>query len=153
MISDLVRVLVPAAMAFVIGILATPILTHYLYKYKAWKKQPGKIAFDGTQASEFYRLHEHNEVRAPRMGGIVVWGSVLLTILGIAVVAKFVPSAEILQLDFLSRSQTWLPLAALIIGSLAGLIDDLMVIRPNKGGMPLRLRLLIVIFLSSYAGW
>ncbi|MDO8552195.1 MAG: hypothetical protein Q7S01_01545 [bacterium] len=153
MISDLARVLIPAGASFAIGILLTPLLTHYLYKYKAWKKQPGKTAIDGTQASEFYRLHEKNEVRAPRMGGIVVWGSVVLTILGIAIVSKFVAGAEILNLDFLSRSQTWIPLAALIIGSLAGLIDDLMVIRPSKDGMPLRLRLLIVIFLSSYAGW
>src|SRR3989338_2782607 len=153
MISDLVRVLVPAATAFAIGIAATPILTHYLYKYKAWKKQPGKTALDGTQASEFYRLHEQSEVRAPRMGGIVVWGSVLLTIIGIAIVARFVPGAETLQLDFLSRNQTWIPLAALIIGALAGLIDDMMVIRPNKDGMVLRLRLLIVVVLSSYIGW
>ena len=153
MISDLVRVLVPAATAFAIGIAATPILTHYLYKYKAWKKQPGKTALDGTQASEFYRLHEQSEVRAPRMGGIVVWGSVLLTIIGIAIVARFVPGAETLKLDFLSRNQTWIPLAALIIGALAGLIDDMMVIRPNKDGMVLRLRLLIVVVLSSYIGW
>ncbi|MDP3965528.1 MAG: hypothetical protein Q8Q13_01890 [bacterium] len=153
MISDLVRVLVPAATAFTIGILSTPILTHYLYKYKAWKKHPGKTALDGTQASEFYRLHEESEVRAPRMGGIVVWGSVVLTIIGIAIVARFVPGAETLQLDFLSRNQTWIPLAALIIGALAGLIDDLMVIRPESGGMPLRLRLFIVVILSSYVGW
>ncbi|MDO8521934.1 MAG: hypothetical protein Q7S08_01455 [bacterium] len=153
MISDLVRVLVPATTAFVIGILATPILTHYLYKYRAWKKSPGKTALDGTQASEFYRLHEENEVRAPRMGGIVVWGSVVLTIIGIAIVARFVPSAEILKLDFLSRNQTWIPLAALIVGALAGLMDDMMVIRPESRGMPLRLRLFIVVVLSAYIGW
>ena len=153
MISDLVRVLVPAATAFIIGFLATPILTHYLYKYKAWKKSPGKIALDGTQAQEFYRLHKQSEVGAPRMGGVVVWGSVVLTIIGIAVVARFVPSAEILQLDFLSRNQTWIPLAALIVGALAGLVDDLMVIRPNSAGIPLRFRLFIVVVLSSYIGW
>ncbi|KKU27199.1 MAG: Phospho-N-acetylmuramoyl-pentapeptide-transferase [Candidatus Magasanikbacteria bacterium GW2011_GWA2_46_17] len=153
MISDLTRVLIPAATAFIIGILVTPIITHYLYKYRAWKKHPGKIAFDGTQASEFYRLHRQNEVKAPRMGGIVIWSSVLLTILGIAIIAKFVPSVKILELDFLSRGQTWIPLAALIIGSAAGLIDDLMVIRPNKDGMALRLRLFFVVLLSSCAGW
>jgi len=153
MIPDIVRVLVPATTAFVIGILATPILTHYLYKYRAWKKQPGKTALDGTQASEFYRLHEQNEVRAPRMGGAVVWGSVVLTIIGIAIIARFVPGAEVLKLDFLSRNQTWIPLAALIIGALVGLMDDLMVVRSNGDGMALRLRLFIVVVLSSYIGW
>lgn len=153
MLSDIVRVLVPATASFLIGIAATPLLTHYLFKYKAWKKRPGKIALDGSSASEFNRLHEENETRAPRMGGIVAWGSVLITILGVAVVARFVPSAEILKLDFLSRNQTWIPLAALIIGALAGLIDDLLVIRPQGVGMPLRLRLFLVILLSSYIGW
>jgi len=153
MLSDIVRVLVPATASFAIGIIATPLLTHYLYRYKAWKKSPGKTALDGSSAVEFNRLHEKNEVRAPRMGGIVVWGSVLITIIGIAVVAKFVPSAEILKLDFLSRNQTWIPLAALIIGALAGLVDDILVIRQNGVGLPLRLRLLVVVLLSIYIGW
>ncbi len=153
MLSDLARVLIPAAASFTIGILATPLLTHYLYKYKAWKKRPGKTALDGSKALEFNRLHEENEVRAPRMGGIVVWGSVLITIIGIAIAARVIPSAEILRLDFLSRNQTWIPLAALIAGALAGLIDDLLVIRPEGEGLPLPLRLLIVVILSLGAGW
>lgn len=153
MLSDIARVLVPAAASFVIGIIATPFLTHYLFKYKAWKKQPGKTALDGSSAVEFNRLHAENETKAPRMGGVVVWGSVLITIVGIALVAKFVPSASILKLDFLSRNQTWIPLAALIIGSLAGLADDFLMIRSQSGGLPLRLRLFIVVLLSSCIGW
>ena len=90
MLPDLVRILLPAALAFVIGIAATPLLTHYLYTYKAWKKRAGKQALDGAEAHEFYRLHHENEVRAPRMGGIVVWGSVVFTILGIATFAQII---------------------------------------------------------------
>lgn len=152
-LSDLIRVLVPAAATFIIGMALTPILTHYLYKYKAWKKKPGKMAYDGSAAKEFNRLHTENEVRAPRMGGIVIWGSVLLAIIGISVLEWLFPDLERLQLDFLSRSQTWIPLAALIIGALAGLIDDWLVIQPHGEGMPLRLRLLIVFLLSSFIGW
>ncbi|QQG37578.1 MAG: hypothetical protein HYS26_03035 [Candidatus Kaiserbacteria bacterium] len=153
MLSEIVRVLVPATASFVIGMALTPLLTHYLYKYKAWKKAPGKTALDGSAAAEFNRLHEIHEVRAPRMGGAVVWGSVLITIIGIAIVAKFVPSAEILKLDFLSRNQTWIPLAALLVGAVAGLIDDLLVIRPGGQGLPLSFRLLVVFLLSSFIGW
>ena len=76
-LSDLIRALMPAIAAFVIGIAATPVLTHYLYLHKAWKKKPGKRALDGTTAEVFNGLHREHEVRAPRMGGIVVWGSVL----------------------------------------------------------------------------
>jgi len=151
MISDVVRVLIPAAAAFIIGILSTPLLTHYLYKFRAWKKTAGKTALDGSHASEFYKLHEENEVKAPRMGGIVVWGSVLVTIIGIATLAALFPNLEIL--NFLSRSQTWIPLAALIVGAIAGLVDDILIVRGNGEGMPLSLRLFIVVLLSSYIGW
>src|SRR3989338_3304906 len=150
---ELVRILIPTAIAFIIGMAITPILTHYLYKYKAWKKSPGKTALDGSQAQEFNRLHEENEKRAPRMGGIVVWLSVVITIVGIAIVARFVPSAEILKLGFLSRGQTWIPLAALLIGAFAGLIDDILVIRPGGNGLSLTVRLLTVVILSCFIGW
>src|SRR3989338_2612308 len=153
MFSDIVRILVPATASFIVGIAIAPIITHYLYKYKAWKKSPGKSALDGSSALEFNRLHEADETRAPRMGGIIVWASVLLTIVGIAIVAKFVPSAEILKLNFLSRSQTWIPLAALLIGAFAGLIDDLLVIRPGGNGLSLTVRLLTVVILSCFIGW
>src|SRR3989338_9057275 len=153
MFNDIVRVLVPATASFAVGITIAPIITHYLYKYKAWKKSPGKSALDGSSALEFNRLHEENETRAPRMGGIIVWASLLITIIGIAVVAKFVPSAEILNLNFLSRSQTWIPLAALLIGAFAGLVDDLVVFRSRGEGLPLRLRLLVVVVLSCFIGW
>ena len=153
MLLDIVRVLVPAAMAFIIGMLITPILTHYLYKYKAWKKRSGKVAYDGSAATEFNRLHISHEVRAPRMGGIVVWASVFLTIIGLTALTDMFATIRNLDLDFLSRSQTWIPLSALLIGALSGLLDDLMVIRPNAEGLPLRLRLLIVLLLSSFIGW
>src|SRR3989338_6538139 len=109
MLPPIVRILIPAALAFIVGIAGAPILTHYLYKYKAWKKRSGKVALDGHAAHEFNRLHIEHEVRAPRMGGIVVWGSTLLTILGIATLAQFFPQFE--ALNFLSRNQTWLPFA------------------------------------------
>src|SRR3989344_5513436 len=105
MLPDLVKVLAPATASFAIGMAITPILTHYLYKYRAWKKTAGKTALDGTKAAEFYKLHEINEVRAPRMGGIVVWGSVVITIIAIAIAARFIPGADALKLDFLSRNQ------------------------------------------------
>ena len=57
-LSDIVRVLVPAFASFVVGMSITPLLTHYLYKYKAWKKTPGKTAWDGAPAHGFNQLHD-----------------------------------------------------------------------------------------------
>src|SRR3989338_4763813 len=151
-LSDIVRVLAPAFASFVVGMALTPALTHYLYKYKAWKKTPGKTALDCAPAHGFNQLHNGHEVRAPRMGGIVIWGSVLITILGIALVARFVPDAAILKLDFLSRNHTWIPLATFLVGAFVGLIDDLYVIRPGGEGLLLSYRLFIVVLLSAFIG-
>src|SRR3989344_4796636 len=160
MLPPLVRILLPAATAFIVGMALTPLLSHYLYKFKAWKKRAGKLALDGEQAHEFNRLHNHHEVRAPRMGGIVVWGSALLTILGIATLAQFFPQFE--ALNFLSRNQTWLPFATLIAGALSGFIgwwffDKLDITAVNiPYGAPLEIGwliipLFIVVSLALYA--
>ncbi len=153
MLSDLVRVLVPATTSFVVGIAITPLVLHYLHVCKAWKKSPGKIALDGNAASEFNRIHVVNEVRAPRMGGLVIWASVLITIIGIAIVAHWVPGIRDLRFSFLSRSQTWIPLATLLVGAVVGFFDDVLVIRPGGTGIRLSVRLLIVCVLSLCIGW
>lgn len=153
MITDVVRILTPATMSFLIGMGMTPILTHYLYKYRAWKKRPGKVTLDGDTAHEFNRLHTKNEVRAPRMGGIIVWASVLLTIIGLYILAHMDPSEGAIELNFLSRNQTWIPLASLLVGAFVGLVDDLLVIQESGEGLKLRYRLLIVFLLSAFIGW
>jgi phospho-N-acetylmuramoyl-pentapeptide-transferase len=63
------------------------------------------------------------------------------------------PSAQQVELSFLSRNQTWIPLAALLVGAFAGLIDDLLVIRPHGSGLPLSVRLFVVVALSAFIGW
>jgi len=151
-LSDIVRVLVPAFTSFIVGMALTPVVTYYLYKFKTWKKNGGKTSLDGTPAEQFNVLHRMHEVRAPRMGGIVIWGSVLVTILGIALVARFIPDAAALKFDFLSRNQTWIPLATLIVGAIVGFIDDLYVIRPHGKGLPISYRLFIVLLLSLFIG-
>ena len=153
MISEVVRVLVPAGLSFVVGIACTPLLTHYLYKYKAWKKNGGKLAMDGSVAEVFNGLHTSREVRAPRFGGVVVWGSVAIVTTLLTSLAYFAPSPFTQQLDFLSRSQTWVPLAAFLIGACIGFIDDLYLIRPGGSGLRLRYRLIAVAILSLAIGW
>ncbi len=153
MISDVVRVLVPAGLSFVIGIAGTPLLTHYLYKYKAWKKNGGKHAMDGSVAEVFNGLHIAREIRAPRFGGVVVWGSVAIVTALLTSIAALSPSPFSEQLDFLSRSQTWVPFATFLIGAAIGFIDDIYIIRPGGSGLRLRYRLILVALLSLAIGW
>lgn len=154
MVLDLFKVFLPAVMAFTIGIGITPIVTHYLFRYRVWKKVSGKTALDGSQALEFGKLRDSIETKTPRMGGIVIWGSVALTTLALSMINAFVPSEFSERLDFLSRSQTWIPLTTLMLGAFVGFLNDVLDIREGGGeGIPVASRVLFVVLLSSFIGW
>jgi phospho-N-acetylmuramoyl-pentapeptide-transferase len=148
---DILRIFIPATLAFLIGIAITPFLTHFLYKYKMWKPKPGKIALDGSSAVEFNRLHEGRDIGTPRFGGVIVWASVLLTADLLSLLARIYPT-NFIDLAFISRNQTWLPLAALAVGALVGFIDDLFEVL-GKPGIKLRVRLSIVAIVALFCGW
>ncbi|HUY05402.1 MAG TPA: hypothetical protein VMV62_01655 [Candidatus Paceibacterota bacterium] len=156
--SNIIKVFIPATASFVVGILLAPLLAHYLFKYKVWKKSVGKTALDGTRAVEFERLrttvHAGTETRTPRMGGILIWASATLVTIGLWVLARIAPLPLFEKLDFLSRSQTWIPLFALLAGAFMGFINDLFDIRPSgERGVGLRTRLLFVTAVSLFIGW
>jgi len=92
------------------------------------------------------------------MGGIVIWASVILTIVTLWAFQHIFAGHLILgTLNFLSRSQTWLPLGALIIGALVGFVDDFLVARGSgkhfAGGLPLSQRLLVVGATAIFSAW
>ena len=154
MVTDVIGVFIPAVASFWIGICMTPVLTHYLYAWKVWKKKGGKRALDGTHAEEFEKLHGHKESHTPRMGGIVVWGSVLLTAALFSGGAILFPSAFSDQLDFVNRSQTWIPLMTLFVGALVGFVNDVLDVVESRDarGLPLSVRLAVVTLLSLFVG-
>ncbi len=154
LIIDVIKVFLPAIFAFTIGIIGTPLLTHYLYAHKIWKKSGGKKALDGSQAEEFNKLHSENETKTPRMGGIVIWGSVVATVFIFGIVASLTDNTFLDELNIISRNQTWLPLVALLIGASVGFINDLLdVTTETARGISLRTRLIIVGTVSLFAGW
>ncbi len=141
-----------------IGILFAPLLTHYLYKYRVWKKVVGKKALDGSAAVEFEKLrttvHTGTETSTPRMGGILIWITVAFITLGFWFLARIFPTPTLERLDFLSRSQTWIPLLTLLAGALMGFINDVLDILPSgERGVGLRVRLLFVTLVSAGIGW
>ncbi len=151
--DELIRVFVPAVAAFWIGIAGAPLLTHYLYAWKVWKKKGGKQALDGTAAVEFGKLHEtESVVRTPRMGGILIWGSVLITAGVFSLLAYLMPNAVTDNLAFISRSQTWIPLVTLLVGALVGFVSDLMDVMDRSAGIPISVRLSLVTLLSLFVG-
>ncbi len=150
---SVIKILIPAATSFIIGILITPFLTHYLYKHKVWKKEGGKKALYGTDAVEFNRLKADGETKTPRMGGIIIWGSVLLTAIFLFAVERLFPNVLFANLDFFSREQTWIPLGTLIIGAAIGFLNDFYDITHNGKGIRLSVRIIIISLLSGLIGW
>lgn len=150
---SIVKILIPAATAFTLGILITPLVTHYLYKHKVWKKAGGKKALYGSDATEFNRLKGDGETKTPRMGGIVIWGSVFLTVLCLYVLERLFPNSTFANLDFLSREQTWIPLCTLALGAAVGFLNDFYDITHGGKGMRLSVRLVIISLFAAAIGW
>lgn len=157
MITDIVKVFFPAICSFILGIIMTPILTNYLYKYQMWKKKAGKVALDGREAQIFNSLHKEKEVGTPRMGGVIIWLSASITAICIWILSHLIPIDTMTKLDFISRNQTWIPLTTLIIGSLVGLIDDILEVRYSKdgknGGLSIYKRLGAVAIMALFCAW
>lgn len=139
---DAMRIFVPATISFLIGIGITPFVSHFLYKHQMWKPKGGKVAMDGKPAETFNKLHGAKEVGTPRFGGTIVWGSVILTAGLLSLLSTAYPIAFD-SLAFISRNQTWVPLAALLAGSFVGFLDDLYEVQ-GREGLRLRIRLAFV---------
>ena len=154
MLFDATRVLLPFVLSFIIGIALTPIVTHYLYASKAWKKKGGKGngMGDTTGTPLFDNLHKEREVSTPRMGGIVVWGATVLTVFFLWILSVTM-GTYFLDLNIINRGQTWLPLVGLLVGAFVGLIDDILEVSQSTGGLRLRWRLLVVALLGTFSGW
>ncbi|MCI0542435.1 hypothetical protein L0Y69_01615 [bacterium] len=154
---DILKIFIPFATAFFLGIAMTPILTHYLYKYKMWKKKSVQKAFGGGEAPISQSLHRDEEKHVPRMGGVVIWSSTLLTVLLFSFLGALFPDSPFQKYSFFSREQTWLPLFALVVGSLIGLIDDFLEVRGSgghiAGGLSLKKRLAVVFLVGSVGAW
>jgi phospho-N-acetylmuramoyl-pentapeptide-transferase len=149
---NVIKVFSLAAIASAVAILWTPLLTNFLYKHKLWKKSARAKAISGEDAVVFNNLHKEKEVGTPRMGGLLIWITVVLVTFLFYILSLIFPGTWIEQFNFLSRGQTWLPLFTLIFASLVGLLDDvLQVFGKGKyigGGLSLKKRLIIVMVIG-----
>jgi len=122
MLLNLTKISIPTAFAFFLALFITPVATHFFYKYKLWKRY-GRNG--NTTVSDFHKIHnEEEELKTPRVGGIIIWVSALLTTLILYLASVLFPSAGTEKMNFLSRNQTLIPFFTLLVGSLIGLWDD-----------------------------
>ena len=160
MLLDVLKIFLPSIVSFIIGILLAPLVSHYLFKFKVWKKKSVGTTIDGQIATITAGLHNDEEKKLLRMGGIVIWASVGITAILFWSISHLVqlPIAE--KLDFISRNQTWLPLVGMLVGAIVGGIDDLLVSQVFGkigtyigGGLSFPLRLLAVASMGVFAGF
>lgn len=154
-IEEIIVVLVLFTLAFLLAFLLAPILARFLTRCRCWKKIVRTEAPDGSGTPLFASLHKEKEVNTPRMAGVLFWGTTLILAAVFWVLSYYSP-IWFEPFNFLSRSQTWIPLFTLVSASVLGLIDDLAVVKgwgasKMGGGIKFRHRLLVV-FLISLVG-
>lgn len=152
------KVIVPFAVAFIIGLILAVPIARFLHSKKMWKKHARtKGLGDNNGTPIFHQLHKHKETNTPRMGGIVIWLSTLVTIFLFWFIPHVYPTELTLKMNFLSRGQTWLPLFTLVCASLVGLADDFLVVRGRgkftTGGLSITERLIAVLIIGAAGGW
>lgn len=152
LILNIYKVLGLGGVAFFLGIAFTPILTHYLYKYKLWKKSGVRLTIDGKEATISNKLHNDEVKQTPRMGGILIWATTLIVALLFWLLSATGDNQLFLKFNFLSRGQTWVPLGIMIAGSLVGLIDDIFVVsgkgKYSGGGLTATRRILLITLIA-----
>lgn len=91
------------------------------------------------------------------MGGILVWWTVFVLAIVFYQIQPFLPVDSILaRLNFLSRSETLLPLGALMASAIVGFVDDYYNVKgigPKGGGLRMRHRLLIYTLIAVVGAW
>lgn len=158
---DPFKVLLPAVVSFVIGLIIAPLIGSILIRRKLWKKKNVTKTIDGKEATITAMLHNDEKAPVPRLGGSVVWLSVFATSLLFWCISKVYPTAFTEKLVFISRNQTWLPLVAMATGAAVGALDDLLVVEAfgsklNSyigGGLSFPIRLIAVSLMGLFAGW
>ena len=144
-IFNVIRVLTVATVSFFVALLIEPLWMRTLRKYFTGGKQ---IARDDTPI--FNALHQKKE-GTPTMGGFIIWFTVALVTVVFWVLHGTVDGFWS-KVNFLSRAQTYLPLAFLVVAGLIGMADDIIGIK-RRGGFGMSRRLLLFVGVASVGGW
>jgi len=139
--SEIIVILFLSGAAFLLALFLTPLWTTILYKYKL-----GKTIRNSGSTPIFSALHAAKS-GTPTMGGVLIWLTTVVFAFGFFYLSKIFSWSIFEQLNFLVRTETWLPLGCLVASALVGLFDDWLDVkgRGTAGGGGLRMthRLLI----------
>ncbi|MEK7218796.1 MAG: phospho-N-acetylmuramoyl-pentapeptide-transferase [Patescibacteria group bacterium] len=115
---SVVSILGYAAFAFIVGLALTPSFVTFL-KRNRMGKQLRVETMDGRDPAIFRMYHEKKQ-GTPTMGGILIWGAIVLTVL----FSRFLSFTGAVSNSLLQRGQVYLPLLILIALGVLGAADD-----------------------------
>lgn len=150
LVIDVARVFGIGTITFLVALVFTPLLLKKLKQYNF-----GKSIRNSGNTPLYSQMHA-KKTGTPVGGGIIVWSTVFILAILFSAVSLLFPSRYTDALDFLSRSQTVLPLAALVAAALVGLIDDYLNVRkvgPHGGGLRMKHRLGLYTVVAIIGAW
>jgi len=142
--TELTSIFILATLSFFIAIVWAPSLIKFLRAARM-----GKGIRPASETPIYNQLHA-KKAGTPTMGGILIWVTVLI----LAFVPHWLPGFD--DLDFLSRTETWLPLGALVMSALVGIVDDYLNVKgigAHGGGIRARHRLFIYTVIAAIGSW
>ncbi len=138
--STLQHIFTLGLLSFITAMALTPIYTTAAYKGQWWKKIRTHT-ISGEAAKVFHKLHAaKHERNIPTMAGVIFIASTAIITLG----------------GNLSRSETWLPLAAMVGAGAVGLLDDVINIRGIGGkvsGLRAKVKGSLIVGIAAIGGW
>src|SRR3989344_567749 len=113
MLPQAIRILGLGTIAFIVALFITPTFLYLINRYKLSKNLRSK-----DLAPVFYSLHE-KKIGTPTMGGVIIWVTTFLLALIFFILSQILPGFWS-YLNFVSRSETYLPIAAMLIAAILG---------------------------------
>ncbi len=150
MTQDLIAIFILLISAAAVTVAATPALTAFLYRHRL-----GKQIRDAHETPIYSALHARKS-GTPTMGGVLIWGTVLLLLAVFWLVGQMVPAGLLQRLNFWSRPETYLPVGMMMVAAVVGLVDDFYNVRQrgaHGGGLRARHRLLLYALIAAIGAW
>jgi len=157
---DILKIFLPSFVSFVVGMLSVRTILRFMAKYNLQKKRNVKLAIDGKPATLTASIDNDEGKVLYRMGGLVVLCGVLGSLLFFRILPIIFGADSIAKINFFSRTQTYIPLVALIGGAVIGAIDDLIVCgrlrrfsRYIGDGLSLKVRMGVALIIALFTAW
>jgi len=148
-VPQLITIFGWSTLAFVITLVLTPIFLKLVTKFKLGK-QIREESIDGKAATFFREMHAKKS-GTPTMGGVIMWGSVVLTIL----ISRLLAFLGWIPKSLLDRGEVYLPLFTLMAVGILGAVDDFFNIKRigKKKGIEAKPKFLFLMFFAIIGAW